>query len=101
MKTLLSPNAKLDSVQCIGIDSRVEAVSCMRPSFFLSSLSLLIDTVPHKLKVLHSNIVNAIDTILSGGLGLPLVLQTVSPSVRFHYKGWIKFWIFVSRFSNC
>jgi hypothetical protein len=44
----------------------------MRPSFFLSSLSLLINTVQHKLKVLHDNVVNAVDTILGGGLGLPL-----------------------------
>ncbi len=45
----------------------------MRPSFFLSSLSLLINIVPHKLKVLHGNIVNVIETILGGGLGLHLV----------------------------
>ena len=79
MKTLFSPNAKLDSV---------EAMSCMRPSFFLSSLSLLINIVSHKLKVLHGNIVNAIDTILGGGLGLPLIVMTKYEKLRLFFVGY-------------
>ena len=62
----------------------------MRPSFFLSSLSLLINIVPHKLKVLHDNVVNAIDTIIGGGLGLHLVVGA-SNVIQFNSieSGWL------------
>uniref|UniRef100_A0A0A9HDB4 Uncharacterized protein n=1 Tax=Arundo donax TaxID=35708 RepID=A0A0A9HDB4_ARUDO len=47
-------------------------MSCMRPSFFLFTFSLSFNIAPHKLKILRGTIINTIDTILVGGLGLPL-----------------------------
>ena len=55
----------------------------MRPIFFFSSLSLLINIVPHKLKVLNGNVVNAIYIILDGGLGLPLYIYDDFPLQSF------------------
>jgi hypothetical protein len=66
-ETLSSLSAQFDGVQCIG--SHVETGSCMGLSFFISLPSLLFNIVLHK--VLCDNLINAMETILYGGLGLP------------------------------
>ena len=42
----------------------------MRLSFFISSLSLSFNIVPHKLNILRDSVINAIEIILGGGLGM-------------------------------
>ena len=50
---------KIWYVQCI--DSCVETRSCMRPSFFISSLFLSFNIMPHKLAILYGSVINAME----------------------------------------
>jgi hypothetical protein len=42
----------------------------MRPNLFLSPISLSFIMMPHNLKVLYDGIINVMETILYGGLGM-------------------------------